>query len=106
MKVIVNGEEYETSRDDWTFREEREVRRLTGLLPGDLTLADVLNGATLPILALAIVGHIRKKPHQPCDWLLDLKAGDDVTLDVTDEAAEPRPPARARKRAPKSPSKS
>lgn len=103
MKVWINDEVYDTSLD-WTFREERTVYRLTQLRPGDWW-AELMDGATVPVVAAAIVGFMRAKPGVDPDFLLDAKAvrGEDfeldegetlrLKLDFSDEDGEGRPPA-------------
>ena len=86
MKVTIKGDVYETSAD-WTFREEREVRRLCGIGRGDVFTL-LLEGSSLPVAALAVVGHMRSKPGVPCDFLLDLKPGDEVSLDLGEDPTE------------------
>lgn len=97
MKVTIKGDEYETSLD-WTFREEKEVRRLTGLTRGQFWGVFV-EGSSLPTVAAAIVGHMRAKPGEPTDYLMDLRPGDDITLDLEmdDEGNPPTAPAKKKK---------
>ena len=92
MKVTIKGDVFDTSLD-WTFREEREVERLAGITRGQFWVKFV-EGSGLPVLAAAIVGHMRAKPGEPREFLADLKPGDadGITLDMSDEdedAADP-----------------
>ena len=95
MKVTINGDVYDTSLD-WTFREEREVTRLTDITRGQFWQKFV-EGSALPTVAAAIVGHMRAKPGEPCDFLLDLKPGEDVSLDMEMDAEGNPPTAPAKK---------
>lgn len=86
MKVTIKGDVFDTSLD-WTFREEREVERLAGITRGQFWVKFV-EGSGLPVLAAAVVGHMRAKPSEPREFLGDLKPGDaetGIVLDMSDE---------------------
>lgn len=98
MKVTIKGDVYETSLD-WTFREEREVTRLTGLTRGQFW-GKFIEGSALPTVAAAVVGHMRAKPGEPADFLMDLRPGDvELDLELDDEGNPPAAPAKKKSRA-------
>lgn len=81
MKVWLGDECFDTSLD-WTFREERTVYRLLQLRPGDWW-REFLDGSSVPVAAVAIVGFMRAKPLESPDFLVDTKVArpDDFELD-------------------------
>ena len=99
MKVTIKGDVFDTSLD-WTFREEREVERLAGITRGQFWVKFV-EGSGLPVLAAAVVGHMRAKPNEPRDFLGDLKPGDSadgIMLDLSDEEDEATDPTQGQKK--------
>jgi hypothetical protein len=90
--ITIDGEKY--TMDDLTFRERREVRKLTRVVAEDpdLDLEDAVLDELL--VAFATVVKQRTDPAYTLDDALDLKVADIVQRG---EAADPPPAAPARK---------
>ena len=87
--IIKNGEEYDLP-SNFTFREMREIKRVTGLRAGELA-EGFEKGDTDVLLAFAAIARMRATGVSGIDNLMDLDVNE-IRVDFAEEAPEETDP--------------